>query len=135
MSNEKRKISTEKNLKIIKYIIFGILAAIAYGIFVYGIWGTDYTTNVGSYNLNEDILPEPKQSNLAKSTINIEKNGTIYEITKLATYDITARVLNINFYNSGNLDKLAHRDLALAWGKSALNKYAKHITFSNFLLT
>lgn len=133
MNSEKKKTLNKRNLKLIRDILLVIIAAIGAYCFLSELWSVDLGTNTGSYNLNEDILPEPKQKNLAKSTINIEKDGIIYEITKLATYDITARVLNTNFYNSGTLDKLAHRDLALAWGRTALNKYAKHITFSDFL--
>lgn len=66
------------------------------------------------------------------------------KITKLATYEITGRVMGMEYYYFGSgANKISPEDLVLAWGPAATDKYAKDISvkigsndrFANFSIT
>jgi len=68
-----------------------------------------------SFNKNKDIIvnQDPNQTNL--DALDSFKTGA-YTITKVAEYDITARVLSTKKYND-KLSELSKFDFALGWNK------------------
>lgn len=70
---------------------------------------------------------EPSQTNLAEKTT-IELNG--YELTTLAEFDITARVLSTRSYSSGRESELSPLDFALGWGDMSDEVFLHHFTIS-----
>ena len=70
---------------------------------------------------------EPVQTNLTEKT-SLELNG--YELTRLAEFDITARVLSTQNYSNGREADLSPLDLALGWGNMSDEVFLYHFSVS-----
>jgi hypothetical protein len=70
---------------------------------------------------------EPVQTNLTEKTP-LELNG--YELTRLAEFDITARVLSTQDYSYGRESDLSPLDLALGWGDMSDEVFLHHFNIS-----
>ncbi|MBC7781458.1 MAG: hypothetical protein H7125_15285 [Proteobacteria bacterium] len=57
-----------------------------------------------------------------------QRNG--YELTALATFEISARVLGAEHYRTDREAQLAPVDLALGWGRMSDSEVLKHISIS-----
>ncbi len=79
-----------------------------------------------SFNKNQDVVVnlDPYQKNL--DALDSFKTGA-YTITKVAEYDITARVLSTKKYND-KMSKLSKFDFALGWNKMSDYNIVKDIS-------
>lgn len=86
---------------------------------------SDYVTLTNGVEYAKDV---PIQIDLSKDealAFNYYKHPE-YEITKLVSYDIKAKVISKKKYATGNGSKLAPIDFALGWGKLSDEFYVNH---------
>lgn len=96
------------------------------------------------YDLSKDIIPDPVQTKVENESFTVNKYGINITITKLAKYDITGKVEGIKDFSGNFLSNffsfnaedftnyISPRDLALSWGKIALDENSNSINADQY---
>lgn len=140
--NEIERMKKKKQKEKIGNIMFLILFSIVISLLIYAIFYSFTPSKIDEsliekYDLSKDIIRDPIQENLSEKEV-ITKNmyGTELKIEKLASYDIIGKVeatknysesivsslLALEKMGGSIINKISPRDLALSWGKLALDE-------------
>lgn len=146
--NEIERLKKKKQKEKIGNIIFIILFLIVIVMMIYAIF-YHFTPSkideslIETYDLSKDIIRDPIQERLPESEIITKKMyGTELKIEKLASYDIIGKVEATKDYSESILasllamekmggsiiNKISPRDLAVSWGKLALDENSDYFT-------
>lgn len=95
--------------------------------------GVIRTTNIGTENrINLNNIPAPVQTGTSGGTSKVINDGTA-NISYVANYVINGRVVDTQNYSSSGIEnKLAPKDVGLAWGFLSTDESQEKITWSSW---